>query len=155
MAGGTHIWRRRGSRIWREASVLKYKAAPKVRRAPYPPQGPHLWEILVLPRHHPLLAPRLGTHHWLQRDAETASVPSPRPGGSLGEEARLKAAFRTLPLNPPPGLSHLQSLVCPVPSCPQDLLKREVTTAPAPEATICCRRLMPPGSWSAISWLQY
>lgn len=154
VAWGTHIWCRRGSRVWREASALKYKEAPQFRRALPLPQRPHLWEILILPRHQPLLAPGSGTHHWSLRGAETASGPLPRPGESLGKKESLKPPFRNPPYpssrtKSPPISGLTQSPAAPTTS-PQVLLKREVTTAPAPEAIICWRGLMPPGSWSAI-----
>lgn len=150
VARGTHIWRRRGSRVWREASALKHKTVSQVRSVPHlPPGTPSLGNPA------PPLAPRSGTHHWPLKGAETASVPSPHPGGSLGEEGRAGGSFRTPPRPLIQSQVTCQRLVSPSPQLlpphfPQVLLKREVTTAPAPDATICWRGLMPPGSWSAI-----
>lgn len=130
-----------------EASALKYKAVPKLGVSPTYSEAPNSGKSLApAPT---LRALGLGTHHWPPRGAETAGGPSPHPGGSLGEEGRSEDSLQDTTLTPP-----IPSCP-PLPHPPQFLLKREVTTAPAPDATICWRGLMPPGSCSAISQLQF
>lgn len=89
-AGGTHIWCRRDSRIWREVSILKHKVSPSGQECHLPHWNP-ISEKSLFCQAAPLgLAPGSGTHRWLPRVSETEGGPSPHPGVSLGKEVGVK-----------------------------------------------------------------
>lgn len=151
--GHSHLAKERLQSLERGISS-KIQGSPSGQESPPCPRDPTSGRPLFCPG---------TTPYWLQGPALTAGHRGALglqadlhhiQGCHWGRRAGLTAPSRT-PANPSsrtksPSISGLpQSPAAPAPP-PQFLLKREVTTAPAPEATICWRGLMPPGSWSAI-----